>query len=73
MEFKRDEDKLNKMKEAMRNNNTYQLKTDSDSKNDFLKKINVDSVIQQWEFKAKGKYQSKFLEAYTNYKFKVRK
>jgi len=44
-------------------NNIKRVQTDSDPKNDFLKKINVDAVIQQWEFKAKGKYQSKFLEA----------
>jgi len=54
-------------------NNIKRAQTDSEPKNDFLKKINVDAVIQQWEFKAKGKYQSKFLEAYSNYKIKVRK
>lgn len=33
-------------------------------KNELIKKIDPESVLKQWEFKAKGKYQSKFLTSF---------
>lgn len=42
-------------------NEFNRIKTDYELKNELFKKIDPESVLKQWEFKAKGKYQSKFL------------
>lgn len=53
-------------------NEFNRIKTDYELKNELIKKIDPDSVLKQWEFKAKGKYQSKFLLAFKTNLFILR-
>lgn len=39
-------------------------KTDYEIKNEINKKIDAEGVLKQWEFKARGKYQAKFLQLF---------
>jgi len=45
-------------------NEFNRIKTDYELKNLLFKKIDAESVLKQWEFKAKSNYSSKFLQSY---------
>lgn len=48
----------------MYGSNPNRNKTDYEIKNEIFKKVDLDGVLKQWEFKAKGKTQVKFFTSF---------